>query len=132
LRDVIRLAETFGFHLMQLDVRQESGRHTAAVADILSAALGVDYRELDEDQRLHILGEAIAAPGGLVYDRADLSAATLETLEVFEVMAKMRREIGPDCFGKYVISMTHAASHIMPSKERVRARREDMVSSYCP
>ncbi len=113
LRDLIRLAETFGFHLMQLDVRQESGRHTQAVADILAAALGVDYRALDEDQRLHLLGEAIAAPGGLVYNRADLPAATRETLEVFEVMARMRREIGPDCFGKYVISMTHAASHVM-------------------
>ncbi|SMF97637.1 Phosphoenolpyruvate carboxylase, type 1 [Methylomagnum ishizawai] len=113
LHDLIRLAETFGFHLMQLDVRQESGRHTAAVADILKAALGVDYPALDEAERLHLLGEAIAAPGGLVYNRADLATATRETLEVFDVMARMRREIGPDCFGRYVISMTHAASHIM-------------------
>ena len=40
LHDLIRLAETFGFHLMQLDVRQESGRHTEAVADILAARWG--------------------------------------------------------------------------------------------
>jgi phosphoenolpyruvate carboxylase len=113
LHDLIRLAETFGFHLMQLDVRQESGRHTEAVADILAAALQVDYLALDEDRRLHLLGEAIAAPEGLVYNPADLSAATRETLEVFEAMARMRREIGPDCFGKYVISMTHAASHVL-------------------
>jgi phosphoenolpyruvate carboxylase len=113
LHDLIRLAETFGFHLMQLDVRQESGRHTEAVADILAAALKLDYRVLDEDQRMRLLGEAIAAPGGLVYNRADLSPATRETLDSFESMARMRREIGPDCFGKYVISMTHAASHVM-------------------
>ena len=114
LHDLIRLTETFDFHLMQLDVRQESGRHSAAVADILTAALGVvDYLTLEEGQRLDLLGEAIAAPGGLIYNRADLSAATRETLDVFEVMVRMRREIGPDCFGKYVISMTHAASHIL-------------------
>ena len=113
LHDLIRLAETFGFHLMQLDVRQESGRHTEAVADILAAALGVDYRALDENQRLDLLSEAIAAPGGLMYDPAALSPTTRETLETFEVMARMRREIGPDCFGKYVISMTHNASHVM-------------------
>ena len=113
LHDLIRLAETFGFHLMQLDVRQESGRHTEAVADILAAALGVDYRALDENQRLDLLSEAIAAPGGLMYDPAALSPTTRETLETFEVMARMKREISPDCFGKYVISMTHNASHVM-------------------
>ena len=113
LHDLIRLAETFGFHLMQLDVRQESGRHTEAVADILAAALGLDYRAMDENQRLDLLSEAIAAPGGLMYDPAALSPASRETLETFEVMARMKREISPDCFGKYVISMTHNASHVM-------------------
>jgi phosphoenolpyruvate carboxylase len=113
LHDLIRLAETFDFHLMQLDVRQESTRHTDAVADILAAALGLDYHILSENQRLELLSETIAAPGGLMFDDAVLSVATRETLEAFEVMARMRREIGPDCFGKYVISMTHNASHIM-------------------
>ncbi len=113
LHDLIRLAETFGFHLMQLDVRQESGRHSEAVAEVLSAALALDYQYLDENQRLELLADAIAAPGGLIYDRSTLSKSTRETLELFEVMARMMREIGPDCFGKYVISMTHAASHVM-------------------
>ncbi|MEI6543667.1 MAG: phosphoenolpyruvate carboxylase [Methylococcales bacterium] len=113
LHDLIRLAETFGFYLMQLDVRQESGRHTEAVADILAAALGVDYRALDEGQRLDLLSEAIAVPGGLMFDLGSLSSTSRETLETFEVMARMKREIGSDCFGKYVISMTHNASHVM-------------------
>jgi phosphoenolpyruvate carboxylase len=113
LQDLLRLVGTFGFHLMQLDVRQESTFHTEAVAEIFSAALGLDYMALDETERLHVLGEAIATPGGLVYDATQLCPATTETLELFQVMAQMRREIGGDCFSKYVISMTHAASHIM-------------------
>ena len=113
LHDLIRLTETFGFHLMQLDVRQESTRHTEAVADILKESLNLDYHSLDENQRLDLLSEAIAAPGGLMYDCSTLPKNTLETLETFDVMARMRREIGPDCFGKYVISMTHSASHVM-------------------
>ncbi len=113
LRDAIRLAETFGFHLMELDVRQESNRHSDAVADILAAALGLDYHSMDENQRLELLSEAIAAPGGLIYEDAALPAASRETLELFAVMARMRREIGADCLGKYVVSMTHSASHVM-------------------
>lgn len=113
LHDLIRLTETFGFHLMQLDVRQESTRHSEAVADILKAALDLDYNALDENERLALLSEAVATPGGLFYDRTKLSPATRETLAGLEVMANMHREIGTGCFGKYVISMTHAASHIM-------------------
>jgi phosphoenolpyruvate carboxylase len=60
-----------------------------------------------------LLSEAIAAPGGLMYDPAALSYSSRETLEAFEVIARMRREISPDCFGNYVISMTHNASHVM-------------------
>ncbi|MGZ8153579.1 MAG: phosphoenolpyruvate carboxylase [Methylovulum sp.] len=113
LQDLLHLVATFGFHLMQLDVRQESTRHSDAVAEIFTAALGLDYQAMDEAQRLHVLGEAIATPGGLIYDATHLSPATLETLELFRVMAQMRSEIGGECFSKYVISMTHAASHIM-------------------
>ncbi|MDO9105435.1 MAG: phosphoenolpyruvate carboxylase [Methylovulum sp.] len=113
LQDLQRLVGTFGFHLMQMDVRQESTRHSETVAEIFTAALGMDYLAMDEEQRLKILGEAIATPGGLVYDATKLSDAATETLELFRVMAQMRREIGGDCFSKYVISMTHAASHII-------------------
>ena len=113
LLDLIRLVETFGFHLMQLDVRQESSRHSDAVAEILALALAIDYHALDETQRLQLLAEAIAAPSSLTYDTALLSDTSRETLEVFQVMVEMRREISRDCFSRYVISMTHAASHIM-------------------
>jgi len=113
LHDLIRLAETFGFHLMELDVRQESGRHTDAVAEILKAAIGADYLSLNEQQRLELLSDAIKAKGGLIFDETTLSAKNRETLQLFEVMARMRREAGSDCFGKYVISMTHQASHIL-------------------
>ncbi|OQW72251.1 MAG: phosphoenolpyruvate carboxylase [Proteobacteria bacterium ST_bin11] len=113
LLDLIRLVETFGFHLMQLDVRQESTRHSEAVAELFTLALGIDYHALTEAERMSLLAEAIAAPGSLSYDPMLLSDSTRETLELFQVMVDMRREIGNDCFSRYVISMTHAASHVM-------------------
>ncbi len=113
LKDLILLANIFGFHLMQLDVRQESGRHSQAVAEILTASLAIDYHTLDETARLDILSEAIAAAGGLIYDKNELSEATRETLDVFQAIARMRTEFGAAGFGRYVISMTHAASHVM-------------------
>ncbi len=113
LTDLIRLVETFGFHLLQLDVRQESGRHTQAVGEILASSLGIDYPALDEEQRLSLLAAALGNPAAALYDPAALSDDTHETLRVFRLIARMRRMLGPECFGRYVISMTHAASHVM-------------------
>jgi phosphoenolpyruvate carboxylase len=114
LRDLIRLADTFGFYLVHLDVRQESGRHTEAVAELLaSQSEAIDYNALTEQQRLSVLGDLIGRADVLTVDRTALSASTLQTFDVFDVMARMRREVSPNTFGSYVISMTHAASHVM-------------------
>lgn len=111
LKDLIRLVETFGFFLAQLDVRQESSRHTEAVAELF-AKTDIDYNALDERARLELLSRHITQDP-LRPDYDTLSPATRETLEVFDVMARMHGEISLQCFGSYVISMTHTASHIM-------------------
>ncbi len=95
LQDLIRLAETFGFHLVQLDIRQESTRHTEAVTELFARQAGAPfYQAFDEDQRLMALAETIAHPHPFVIDKATLTPETRETLEVFEVIARMRAEIG--------------------------------------
>src|SRR3569833_212871 len=114
LQDVIRLVETFGFFLVHLDLRQESTRHTQAVADILAhRGPKIDFLAFDEQARLAQLSELIAQNAPLLVDMSSLAPATRETLQVLEVMARMRDEVSADAFGNYVISMTHSASHVM-------------------
>ncbi len=114
LQDLIRLVESFGFHLVHLDIRQESTRHTEAVTELFARQPGAPfYQAFDEAERLRVLAEAIAHPHPFQIDKATLTPETRETLEVFEVIARMRAEISPECIGQYVISMTHQASHVM-------------------
>jgi len=114
LTDLIRLIETFGFFLMNLDIRQESTRHSMAVSEILSQAYGnTGYDDLDEQQRLATLSELITSSNMPEIDRSKLSDDNRETLDVLDVMVQMRKEISSRAFGTYVISMTHAASHVM-------------------
>ena len=113
LKDVIRIAETFGFHLVSLDLRQESTRHSDAVAEILQLSGEENYAELGESQRLELLSEAIEADRRPGFDRSALSQESREVLEVFDTIGEMRAQIGRRCIGSYVISMTHSASHIM-------------------
>ncbi len=114
LQDLIRLVETFGFALVQLDLRQESSRHSAAVTELFLRLPGqIDYPSLSEAERLRTLAAAIADPNLPDIEHAELSPQTRETLEVFNMMVALREEISPNAFGTYVISMTHAASHVM-------------------
>lgn len=114
LKDLIRLAEGFGFYLASLDIRQESGRHTEAVTEILAKAPNLpDYAGLSEEQRLTLLSELLSHPGTPLLYCTQWSPATQETLAVFQVMANMSHEISPRAFGSYVISMTHRASHVL-------------------
>jgi len=112
LKDLIRLVQTFGFYLMRLDIRQESTVHTEAVADLLSH-LGIDYMSLSEAERLDLLSQQVSSPTIIDTQHLDLKDMTLEVLEVFHVMRRMREEISEKAFNNYVISMTHEASHVM-------------------
>lgn len=113
LTDLIRLVETFGFHLHHLDIRQESLVHTAAVAEILaSTGEEADYDAQDEPTRLTLLGRLLTRDD-FTCDIDVLSEETRQTLAVFQTMARLRGEVGGDGIGTYVISMTHAASHVM-------------------
>ncbi len=114
LQDLIRKAETFGFYLVHLDLRQESTRHSETVAELLAQQPGLPgYNTLNEAQRLELLGDMITRAQSIEANREALGAASRETLAVFDVMADMRHEVSPRAFGSYVISMTHAASHVM-------------------
>ncbi|HHH46154.1 MAG TPA: phosphoenolpyruvate carboxylase [Thiotrichales bacterium] len=113
LKDVIRLVETFGFSLLQLDIRQESTRHTEAVTEIMRRLEGVDYAAMGDQERLQRLSAAIGSGEPPEVDLDALSEPARDVLEVLRVMARLLRRVSPRAFGNYVISMTHTASHVM-------------------
>jgi phosphoenolpyruvate carboxylase len=112
LNDFIRLVETFGFHLVNLDIREESTNHTNAVSDVLNVSLQIDYASMDEKSRINELENFIKSDINLdqVYDK--INEASKKVIDVFIVMTRLRNEISVNAFGNYVISMTHHASHV--------------------
>ena len=114
LKDLIRLVETCGFSLYELDIRQESTIHTNAVNEVVKQFLPeIDYNSLSEEQRITLLAELIRRENLPKANPEPLSEKSVETLELFDTMVTMRQETGDDIFGTYVISMTHEASHVM-------------------
>ena len=112
LNDFIRLVETFGFYLVNLDIREESTNHTNAISEILKNHDNTDYDQLDESSRISSLENVIKSELTLDDIYPSLSDETKKVLDVFTVMKELRNEVSEHAFGNYVISMTHHASHV--------------------
>ena len=114
LHALIRLVESFGFHLLQLDIRQESTIHTRTVAAILKQIdPDFDYSGSSEPERQKRLAGWIGHIDPIAVDDVVLGETERETFAVFRRMAKLQAEVGDEVFGTYVISMTNSASHVM-------------------
>ncbi len=114
LLDMIRLVKTCGFHLAALDIRQESSYHGEVIADIFASASNLpDYHTLDETERQEWLTRLLKKPGTPLIYTDNLTDKTREQLTLMNSVATLRKLVGQDTFGSYVISMTNNASQIL-------------------
>lgn len=114
LLDVVRVAQTFGLHMVELDVRQESTRHADAV-DAVTTYLGLgSYKSWSEEQRLEFLVRELSGKRPLlpVAFEEDADACSPDVRDVLDTM-RMLGQLPRDSFGKYVISMAHTASDVL-------------------
>ncbi|MCC5906058.1 MAG: phosphoenolpyruvate carboxylase [Balneolaceae bacterium] len=106
-------ANTFGFHLAALDIRQHSGLHEKAVKELLSVAnVHEDYSSLNEEEKVDILMQELRNPRPLAPVNAKLNKNTVEILEVFRLINTIK-ELDENAFGSYIISMTHGVSDML-------------------
>ncbi|CAA9548864.1 MAG: Phosphoenolpyruvate carboxylase, partial [uncultured Thermomicrobiales bacterium] len=115
LHDVIRQAEVFGFHFARIDLRDHSGRHETALAEILArTGVEADYAALDEDARFALLAREIANPRPLI--PAEPSGLSPVAQEVVETFRTVRRVLAGDHKGAietYIVSSNEAPSDVL-------------------
>jgi phosphoenolpyruvate carboxylase len=97
LQQLIWQAQTFGFHLAGLEVRQHSRVHARALAE------------------LH--ADAVASPDA---PQKELSPMTAEVLDTIRVMAWIQRRYGEEACHRYVVSFTTSAADIAAVYELAR------------
>lgn len=113
LKDLIRLVETFGFFLVNLDIREESTKHSNAIHEIIGSLTKEDYLSLSENKRVNCLESLIKSDFNVDSIYMTLSDDTKKVVDVFLTMVKLRKQISEEAFGHYIISMTHEASHVL-------------------
>ncbi len=111
LMDALTDVDVFGLHMARLDLRQHSGWHAKAVAEILRQP---DYEQRDESQKLSLLSTALAEAQSLDAARAaDLSDDARAVLEPLQLAVRAQVEYGADALGIYIISMTNEVSDVL-------------------
>jgi len=109
LLDVLRRVECFGVHLVRLDIRQDSSRHTEALAEITEYLGMGDYASWPEAQRLAFLTAELAGRRPLLPVGWQASDAAREVFDTCRVVAAQP----PGALGAYVISMAREASDVL-------------------
>ncbi|MCU0300323.1 MAG: phosphoenolpyruvate carboxylase [Candidatus Nanopelagicales bacterium] len=108
LQHLIWSVQTFGFHLVELEVRQHSRVHRAALLDLVGQ-LGVADPDALVDDAAFLDGLAVQGWPAYVQPREE---STREVLDTFRVMAWLQRRWGERCCGRFVVSFTQSPAHL--------------------
>ncbi len=125
LRDVIRQAEVFGFHLATLDVRQESSTVVKAVSELISAATGDDLLAMNEAERAGLLRRLLTDPQLHLPEPNSASEESRKVFETFERIRLAREEFSGSPVETFVLSMAHHASDVL--SVQLLARRAGLL-----
>ncbi len=107
VRRLLRRIDCFGFHLVTLDVRQDSETHRNVVGECLGEE---DWTSMSADERTQRIIEAIESRESAPMT---LSTQARKTIAVFQAIAFCRRKYGPNAIGPFIVSMTQGADDIL-------------------
>ncbi|CAH8193783.1 MULTISPECIES: phosphoenolpyruvate carboxylase [Vibrio] len=109
LLDTLRRIKAFGVHLVRLDIRQESTRHSDVLSE-LTRYLGIgDYDQWSEQDKIAFLTNELSSKRPLLPRDWQPSEPVQEVLDTCKIIAAQPRE----AFGAYVISMARTASDVL-------------------
>jgi len=115
IRPIQRKFEAFGFHLAELDIRQNSAFHDKAAAQLLEAA-GVDnaagFPEWSEADRVAFLSAELQSPRPFLHIDQSAGPEADAVRECYRVLVDHRRRRGPGV-GSLIVSMTRQLSDLL-------------------
>ena len=114
LRSLRRAANTFGFYLASVDLRQNSEVHERTVGELFKMTCPhLDYADLPEAARISLLREELKTARLLSSPYLRYSAETASELTILREAADAHRRYGKTAVPNYVISKTNAVSDLL-------------------
>ena len=115
LNNLIAQVEIYGFHLTQLDFRQESSRHSDTIEEIAQylQILPKPYNDLTEEERVEWLVSELKTRRPLIPSEMPFSEKTCEGINTFKILRRLQQEFGLEMCHTYIISMSNDASDVL-------------------
>jgi phosphoenolpyruvate carboxylase len=114
LRLLRRAVDSFGFHLANLDMRQNSAVHERTVAELIDAAMpGMSYLALNEEARISLLTNELRNTRPLASAFVKYSDETVGELAVFHAAAEAHIRFGAEVIPQCIISMCEGVSDML-------------------
>jgi phosphoenolpyruvate carboxylase len=114
VHEALRVVETFGFHLAQLDVRQNSAFHERALDQLLAdAGSTVVYSALPEAERLALLDHELRTLRPFAGASSTLTDEALAVVSCHRALADHVAHHGTDGVGALIVSMTRSVSDLL-------------------
>jgi phosphoenolpyruvate carboxylase len=115
---VLRSLDVFGFHLAELDIRQNSGTHDKAMSQLLKAAGipdGENFPTWPEEKRLAFLREELKSPRPFLGAEQHIGLGTEAdaVLSCFDTLREQIRDYGIEGVGALIVSMTRQLSDLL-------------------
>lgn len=112
---LIRIVQSFGFHLAVLDIRQNSRFHDLAVAQLLEAGGLSDthFADWDESQRRAFLEAELQSLRPFTLPGMKVGGEATAVLECYRALAEHIGHFGADGLGALIVSMTRNVSDLL-------------------
>jgi len=107
VKRLLRRIDTFGFHFLTLDVRQDAMVLRKVIGELIGEE---DWLEWSAADRLERIVEAIKSRDSVPENQ---SVIARKTLAVFQAIAFCRRKYGKKSIGPFIVSMTQGADDIL-------------------
>ena len=113
LARLLRLVDVFGFHLVSLEVRQNSARYRAALNEIFrTCGISDDYQSLPDDQRAEVLEKELLSNRPLTA-QLQFSPETNDIVSLMRTIAHGQRLNGAAAIDTCIISMTASVADVL-------------------
>jgi len=115
VQPLLRIVQTFGFHLAVLDVRQNSAFHDRAVEQLLVAAgfRQTDFSQWPEERRRDFLGQELLSRRPFALPDRSIGPEADAALSALRVLKEHRAAHGEAGLGALIVSMTRSVSDLL-------------------
>jgi phosphoenolpyruvate carboxylase len=112
---VRRALDVFGFHLADLDIRQNSKFHDQALMQLLAASgqPAPDFSSWDEARRVEFLTRELESPRPFLYHDAGIGDQADAVLSCYGVLRRHIRNYNREGIGSLIVSMTKRMSDLL-------------------